>query len=286
MILGARGYLGQRFAAAYPGAVAPPVDISDPAAVRRALAEYEPDAVINCAGRCGTPSVDWCESHRMETARGNVLGPMVLLQECGERDIYLVHISSGCIYEGDAGGEGFTEEDAPNFGGSYYSRTKSWIDQIFKEFPVLTLRLRMPFDGSTSDRNLIMKLRKYNRVLVERNSLTHLPDFLATARTLIARRATGIYNVVNPGAMSPYEVMERYRDLVDPSHAFEALPVDQLSEVAKAGRSNCILSTGKLEREGIHLPPVRLTVETSLRALARQLAPTARRPASRPLIAV
>ena len=40
--------------------------------------------------------------------------------------------------------------------------------QVLHDFPVLNLRLRMPFDGTTSERSLIMKLRKYQRVLTER----------------------------------------------------------------------------------------------------------------------
>ena len=77
-----------------------------------------------------------------------------------------------------------------------------------RDFPVLTLRLRMPFDGTTSERNLITKLRKYRRVLTERNSLTYMPDFLSVAAGLITRRATGLYNVVrNVGASAGVAIL-------------------------------------------------------------------------------
>jgi dTDP-4-dehydrorhamnose reductase len=268
LILGGRGYLGQHFRAIYPHASAPIVDIADTSAVRRAFDEFTPDIVINCAGKCGSPNVDWCEDHRLETTRSNVLGAMVLLQECCERGMYLVHLSSGCIYEGDNNGQGFSEDSPPNFTGSFYSRSKAWFDQIAQHFPILTLRLRMPFDGSTSSRNLIMKLRKYRQVLVERNSLTYLPHFLAASRELIAMRATGVYNIVNRGAISPYEVMEMYRDIVDPAHTFEPLPTERLGDVARAGRSNCILATRKLEQLGIVLPTAHRAIEHALRDLA------------------
>jgi 3,5-epimerase/4-reductase len=268
MIVGSKGYLGQQFRSLYPDAVTPPLDIADARAVRNSLAEHAPEVVINCAGRCGSPNVDWCEDHKLETAHANVLGPLVLLEECSRRGSYLVHLSSGCIYSGDNGGGGFTEADAPNFAGSFYSRSKTWADQILSEFPVLTLRLRMPFDGSTSDRNLIMKLRKYKRVLTAPNSLTHLPDFLRAAAELIRRRAVGVFNVVNPGAMSPFEMMTMYRELVDPDHGFEPLPEESLGEVVKAGRSNCLLSTDRLSGEGVELPPVRQAAESALRSLA------------------
>jgi dTDP-4-dehydrorhamnose reductase len=271
LIFGARGYLGTCFRAIYPDAHTPSTDIADPAAVARVLDEEKPEVVINAAGKTGRPNVDWCEDHKLETLRGNITGPLVLLQELADRGIYWVQIGSGCIYEGDNGRKGFSETDPPNFLGSYYSRTKAVIDQILKDFPVLTLRLRMPFDGSGQDRNLVMKLRKYTRVLDVPNSLTCLPDFLSAAKTLIANRATGPYNIVNSGSISPYEVMQLYREIVDPTHTFARLTLEDLPKVARAGRSNCLLNTEKLEQTGIRMPPVRQAIENSLRQLRSSL---------------
>ncbi len=252
-----------------PSIIPSNVDIADPAAVAAVLDQEKPDIVINAAGKTGRPNIDWCEDHKEETMRTNVAGPLVLLEECGKRGIYWVHISSGCIYEGDNGGVGFTEEDAPNFSGSFYSRTKAWSEQMLKEFPILILRLRMPFDASTNERSLLMKLKKYKIVLDQENSITYLPDFLEAARVLMEKRKTGIYNVVNPGAISPFRIMELYREIVDPTHTFERLPLQKLSTVTKAGRSNCVLSTAKLEQEGIHMRPVEEAIREALLRLTK-----------------
>lgn len=267
LVFGPRGYLGQQFLELYPGAVPSNVDIADPSAVAAELDARKPDVVINAAGKTGRPNVDWCEEHKEETIRGNVTGPLVLLEECGKREVFWVHLSSGCIYEGGKGGEGFSEEDPPNFAGSFYARSKAWADQILREFPVLILRLRMPFDGSASERSLLMKLRKYSKVLDVDNSLTYVPDFLMAARILIEHRRTGIYNVVNPGAISPFRIMELYREIVDQDHRFERLTLDRLRGVVKAGRSNCVLSTAKLAEEGMRLRPIEDAVREALQAL-------------------
>ncbi len=272
LLFGSNGYLGRQFAQIYPDAAKPRLDISDASMVRQALNEHQPDVVINCAGRCGDPNVDWCEDHKTETLHSNVTGALVLLEECTRAGAYLVHMSSGCIYAGDNGGSGFRETDPPNFAGSFYSRSKAWADQILREFPVLTLRLRMPFDGSTNSRNLLMKLRRYTRVLTAPNSLTCLPDFLNAAQQLIDRRATGVFNITNPGTISPFEVMQMYRAIVDPRHEFVALPAEQMSEVARAGRSNCILNTSRLNDAGIRLPPIQEAVAAALHELAKNLA--------------
>ncbi len=281
LLLGSTGYLGEQFLALYPDALTPRFDIADRATVIKVLDSEKPDVVINCAGKTGRPNVDWCETHKEETLRANVTGALILLEECLARGIYLVHMSSGCIYEGGKGvkrgkgvkgeesGEGFTEEDPPNFFGSFYSRTKGWSDQIMKDFPVLNLRLRMPFDGSRSERNLLMKLSKYSKVLETENSITYLPDFLDAAGKLIAKRKTGTFNIVNDGAISPYRIMELYREIVDSNHKIERLTLDHLSDVVKAGRSNCILSTAKLKGEGITVRPVEEAVREALVALSQ-----------------
>lgn len=264
LLYGSRGYLGQQFLRMYPQAICGEADIADASALAAELDEHAPDVIINCAGKTGRPNVDWCEDHKAETIRGNVTGPLVLLEEAGKRGIYLVHMSSGCIYTGDNDGHGFSETDPPNFDGSFYSRSKAWADRMLSEFPVLILRLRMPFDGSRSPRNLFIKLLKYKKVLDEPNSLTYLPDFLKAADALIAKRKTGIYHVTNPGVISPYAIMKLYQQRNDPNHTFESLDTESLGTVVKAGRSNCILNTDKLAAEGIHLLPVDQAVDEAL----------------------
>ena len=267
VLFGGKGYLGQSFLSAYPDAITPSVDIADQETVSKVLDDVKPDVVINAAGKTGRPNIDWCEDHRMETVRSNVTGPLVLLEECAKRSIYWVHMSSGCIFEGDNGGKGFAEEDEPNFMGSFYSRTKIWSDQILREFPVLILRLRMPFDNTLHERSLITKLLKYRRVLDVQNSLTYLPDFLRVSQKLIEQRKTGIYHMVNPGPVSPYRIMQWYREMVDPAHEVERLTVAQLPQVTKAGRSNCVLSIRKVEREGLQLLSGEEAVKAALHSI-------------------
>lgn len=264
LIFGYKGYLGQYFLKAYPDALTSDADIADALRVAQELDKIKPDIVINCAGKTGRPNIDWCEDHKTETIHSNVMGPLVLMEEAQKRSIRLVHLGSGCIYYGDNNGRGYSEEDTPNFTGSFYSRTKIWSDQILKEFPVLLIRLRMPFDGSKSERNLISKITKYEKVLDVQNSMTYLPEMVAAVQKLIDKKATGIYHVVNPGTISPYKIVEMYRDLVDNSHQFEKIDNDQLLKITSAARSNCVLNSDRLEKEGIEMTPVKEVIKKSL----------------------
>ena len=269
ILFGSKGYLGQHFLRRFPESVCPSIDIADVRAVSALFDTEQPDIVINAAGKTGTPNVDWCEDHRAETLHANVTGPLVLVEECAKRGIYLVHLSSGCIYAGENSGAGYGEDDEPNFSGSFYSRTKAWSEQILKEFPdTLIVRLRMPFDGSMNPKNLIMKVRAFSRVNDVKNSITYVPDFINATAQLIEKRKSGIYNIVNPGSVSPYEIVELYTDIVDPSHSAERVSMDQLSGLSKAGRSNCVLNTQKLENEGIRLMPVQEALRKALEEIA------------------
>ena len=91
-----------------------------------------PTHVFNAAGVTGRPNVDWCESHKPETIRANVVGTLTLADVCKQHGLLLINYATGCIFEYDSShtegsGVGFKEEDKPNFHGSFYSKTKAMV---------------------------------------------------------------------------------------------------------------------------------------------------------------
>ena len=254
-----------------------PIDITNEFQIRQMIVEEIPSIIINCAGKTGRPNIDWCEhpQNRHATWASNVLGPILLAKQCLEHEVFLVHIGSGCIYEGDNGGMGFSEEDLPTFTGSFYSRTKieaeRALDFLHKNagLKALQLRLRMPLDCVPSDRNLITKITNYHQVISEPNSISVMDDFLPAAMALIHGRATGIYNVVNPGSITHKELLEAYTRIVDPTHTYELISLKDLEKKTLARRSNCVLDTAKLQQElkrtGVRMREVHDAVEDSLR---------------------
>lgn len=256
------GWLGNKLAKALSGKIAN-VNITQRHEVSRALDEVSPTVVVNAAGKTGRPNVDSCEAAPGSTLLANVAGPILLATECLFRGIFFVHLGSGCVYDGWK--TDYKEDDPPNFFGSVYSRSKILAEQALKNLNVLQLRLRMPFEGEPGPRNLITKLLKYPRVINIPNSLTYIPDFIEIARQLIARRAIGVWNVVNGGSLTHPEILERYRALVDPGLKFEEMSLEELSKVTTAGRSNCVLSTEKLRAAGIKVRPVKEALEEALR---------------------
>lgn len=265
MLIFGKGYIAGKFKDYFGDAAEiSDVRIEDFSKVKAELERAKPDTVVNCAGKTGRPNVDWCEDHKMETLFGNVTAPLILARACEELGLYMVHVGSGCVYEGYNEGKGYSEEDPPNFEGSYYSRTKAWSERMLKDFNVLQLRLRMPFDSVPSERNFITKITKYNKVISVPNSISVLEDFLKAADALIQKRATGVYNVTNPGTIDHQAILDMYIELVDPTYQYELFSVEEMEKITKAKRSNCGLSVEKLEREGIHLRPVAQAIRESL----------------------
>jgi dTDP-4-dehydrorhamnose reductase len=268
LIFGRKGWLAKRFNEFLKDSEISDVDITDSKAVRIELRKKEPDVVINTAGRTGRPNIDWCEEHKKETATSNIVGPLILAEACREQSIYWVHLGSGCIFQGNgSNGEGFKENDEPD-PPSFYSWTKYWGDSVSKNSPVLILRLRMPVDNRPHSRNLIDKLAGYGYVIDSQNSITIIPDLLEVAKQLIEKRRLGIYHVVNPGTISPAEIMELYKKEVNPKRKkFMVISNEQLHgfTLVKARRSNCTLNTDKLQREGIKLKPIKERITELLR---------------------
>ena len=253
------GYLGTRFAASLAAVAVSTADICDPAKVAEVLDRVRPAAVVNCAGKTGRPNVDWCESHQDETYRANVVGTLVLAEQCRKRGIYLLHLGSGCIFYGDSPHPGGWREDDIANPVSFYSRTKYAADLVLSRLPgVAIVRLRMPVDDRPHPRNLITKLSAYTSVIDVENSVTVVEDLISVVEKLLACRGEGIFHVTNPGTMRHRDLLALYQELVDASHTYERIDEGALLArgLAVAPRSNCVLASERLEALGIRMRPI------------------------------
>jgi len=262
------GWLGRKIADAFGGVVSE-TDILDLNTVKTEVEASKPDVVVNAAGKCGKPNIDWCElpQNRYVTKAVNTYGPVMLENVCHTQGVKFVHLSSGCLWEW---GEDLTEETIPD-PPSWYSQTKADAESRLDKSRTLILRPRMPVDASPSPRNLIDKLVGYTNVLNVPNSVTVISDFLDVLKQLIEKDAVGIFNVVNEGAVTGAEVMTMYCELVDPEHCFRAVDMDFLwqEKLVSAGRSNVTLSTDKLRQIGIEMAPAQTRVRECMLKYAK-----------------
>lgn len=245
--------------------VDPRIEIRNFDEVKKTIEQVKPDYIINATGMTGKPNVDWCETHPIETFGVNVGGSLNIASAAFEKGIKVAQMSSGCIYEGDNDGNGFTEEDKPNFSGSLYSRSRAITEKLLREFPnILQLRIRIPITGKSHPKNLIDKLLNYPEMISITNSCTVMEDFVPATIQLIEMGQTGIFNMTNIGAMNHEEIMSLYKEIVDPGFEIKLMSQEKQDELNKR-RSNCVLNTDKRENLGVHMPPL----EESLRRILK-----------------
>ncbi|CAB4307597.1 unnamed protein product [Prunus armeniaca] len=218
------------------------------------IQNVRPTHVFNAAGVTGRPNVDWCESHKAETIRANVAGTLTLADVCREHGLLMMNFATGCIFEYDAkhpegSGVGFTEEDKPNF----------LVEELLKEFDnVCTLRVRMPISSDLNNpRNFITKISRYNKVVNIPNSLTILDELLPISIEMAKRNLRGIWNFTNPGVVSHNEILEMYKQYIDPKFTWANFTIEEQAKVIVAARSNNEMDASKLKKEFPELLPVK-----------------------------
>ena len=53
--------------------------------------------MLNAAGLTGRPNVDWCETHKVETIRANVIGCLNLADVCLSKNLHMTYYGEGLL---------------------------------------------------------------------------------------------------------------------------------------------------------------------------------------------
>jgi len=191
----------------------------------------------------------------VDNIRDNLFSPLNLAKICSDNNIHLTYIGTGCIFKFDDehpfGKEenGFNELSKPNFFGSGYSIVKGFTDQLMSLFDknVLNLRIRMPITDEPNPRNFITKITNYEKICSIPNSMTVLPELLPIVIKLAKNNYTGTLNLTNPGLISHNEILEMYREIVDPTFEWKNFTLEEQAKILASDRSNNFLETNKLQ---------------------------------------
>ncbi|MDF1496696.1 MAG: sugar nucleotide-binding protein [Patescibacteria group bacterium] len=268
------GWIGNKFIERYPEARMSTVMIEKPSDLAEVLEREEPDAVLNCAGLTGTPNVDWCETHQLETAMANTWLPIMMANECAKLGIHLTHLSSGCMFYGDSPDpKGWLESDFPN-PAAYYSKTKAAADFVLADLKdVAIARLRIPMDPMPSAKNSITKIASYPKVIDVKNSVTVVEDLLDVLKQLIDKRAQGVFHVVNPEPLTYRDLMKWYEEIVDPNHKNEWITEEEMVSggLTAKKRSTNVLQNTRLAEFGIQMRPTEEAMKDLLTKYAAYL---------------
>jgi len=231
--------------------------------LEKEILRYNPTHIMSLIGRTYgvynnilINNIDYLEQEGKlkENIRDNLYSPTVLAIISNKHKIHYTYLGTGCIYNYDDNEHpyekeinGFTEDSPPNFFGSSYSVVKGYTDKIMKLFDnVLNVRIRMPISDDMSERNFINKITKYNKICSIYNSMTTLPELLPLMVDMSMNKITGSINLINPGLISHNEILEMYKEIIDPNLSWENFTLDEQNQILKSKRCNCYMSSSKL----------------------------------------
>uniref|UniRef100_A0A6B2LD98 NAD-dependent epimerase/dehydratase domain-containing protein n=1 Tax=Arcella intermedia TaxID=1963864 RepID=A0A6B2LD98_9EUKA len=259
MVYGASGYFGshlvkwlQKLNLPY---VAGTSRIDQRENIKQELIKIAPKYVLCPAGLKGKPNVDWFEKpeNHEEGYRVNVAGRMNVVEICKELNIHCTVFTTTFIYNYDeahpVGGNKFVESDPPNWDKLRYVRLAVELEEKLKDHPeVLNLRISLPISDDGHPGSLLTKLVKYANVESIPCSISIIDDLWPVAIDFCLRDIRGTFNFTNPGVMSLDQVLELYKEIINPAQSWKSVP-------PSGNRPAYHVSTDKLESLA-KVPPI------------------------------
>jgi len=233
---------------------------AETAEFKQDILNYNPSHVLCCMGRThGTTTdgtkyttIDYLENKETlrENINDNLYVPLSTAMFCDSHNIHFTYIGTGCVFEYDETHTqqiGFTDEEIPNFFGSNYSIVKGFTDMLMHQTNALNLRIRMPITSSNNSRNFITKILNYKKICSIENSMSVLDELLPLSIEMMKNCEKGTFNFTNPGTICHNEILQMYKDVVNPEFKWENFTQEEQSTILLANRSNNLLDTTKLE---------------------------------------
>lgn len=266
LVTGAAGQLGGEIVRAFAGAdvvahTRATLDVSDPGAVRAAIAAARPQVIVNCTA---FNDVDGAESRPADAFAANAFAVRSLARAAEDVDARLVHYSTDFVFDGTATTP--YDEAEPPAPRSAYAASKLVGEWFALEAPgALVLRVESLFGtsrGWTGRRGtmeqIVDRLERGDvvRVFTDRTvSPSYTADVAAATRHLVEAGAPGgLYHCVNSGMATWEEVAREAARLLGVTPVLERTTLDQVALKAQRPRF-CALANRKIAAAGYPMPP-------------------------------
>ena len=232
---------------------------------------HSPTHIISFIGRTyggDFNTIDYLEQpgKLTDNVRDNLYAPMVLANLSYKFNIHYTYLGTGCIFsQEDPTKKSYMETDNPDFFGSSYSIVKGFTDRLMRLYSnTLNLRIQMPIVDFHHSRNFITKITQYEKICSMPNSMTVLSDFYPIILDMMKNKEVGTMNLVNPGLITHNEILEMYKEIVDPEFTWTNFSIEEQNQILKSKRSNNHLDTSKLEKLYPSILPIHYSVRNCL----------------------
>jgi dTDP-4-dehydrorhamnose reductase len=265
VVVGAAGQLGRITAESWAAAhdVTPltrrEVDLTDAAALERAIEAVTPDLIVNCAAY---NDVDGAEEAPVTAFAVNALAVRSLAAVAARTGATLVHYSTDFVFDGVERSSPYTEADPPK-PQSVYGTSKLVGEWLAATAPrAYVLRVESLFGGvyvRSSVDKLMAGLERGEplRVFADRTlTPSYVADVVRATHQLVETQApAGLYHCVNSGVTNWLELAEELARLTGRRATARLEPVAFASVALKAKRPQyCALSNAKLRAAGVAMP--------------------------------
>lgn len=112
--------------------------------------------------------------------------------------------------------------------------------------------------------NFITKITSYKKICSIANSMTVLPELIPIMIDLAKNNHIGTINLTNPGTITHNEILEMYKEIVDPTFTWSNFTIEEQNEILASKRSNNHLVTDKLEKLYPNVLPIKEAVRKCL----------------------
>jgi len=268
LVTGASGQLGSAIVRAFEGRevtahTRASLDISDAAAVSRAVDQARPNLIINCAAY---NHVDAAETHALDAFAANAFAVRTLARAAESAGAVLVHYGTDFVFAGIGNSDTPPyDESAPPAPASVYAASKLVGEWLALEYPRgYVLRVESLFGqppdwtGRRGSLDTIVAGLDAGRevpVFTDRIvSPSYVADVAAATRFIVdSRAAAGLYHCVNSGHASWEEVALEAARILGVTPRLKRLSTADVKLIAARPRF-CALSNRKLAAAGFTMP--------------------------------
>jgi dTDP-4-dehydrorhamnose reductase len=193
------------------------LDITKKGDVKSLISSFHPTAILNAAA---ATNVDWCEVHRDEAWKVNVVGVENLVEAARKVGARLVHISTDYVFDGTRGP--YSEDDTPS-PISYYGKSKLASENVVRigGIPHTILRTIVLYGAGIGIKENFplwvvrsLKAGKQIRCVDDQiSNPTHVTDLAFAAVKGFELNRDGIYHVCGKDRASRYDFALRVADV-------------------------------------------------------------------------
>lgn len=184
--------------------------------VKNVLSAHKPDIIVH-AGAMSKP--DDCELHKEQAFHTNVTATGYLLQEAARLKSFFIFLSTDFIFSGR---EGMYQEDDYAAPVNYYGQTKLEAERLVKQYPFdwsivrTVLVYGHPHGGRHNILTMVANALKNGQPLKifddQVRTPTYVEDLAQGIKSIIDKRAQGIYHISGEDVRTPYQMAVEVAD--------------------------------------------------------------------------